>query len=74
MQWSLFFLCFVGILSADKYVNVYKYVTSAQDESMFTATEELEMNKVIPHVLQHFSFESEDRTVVSAQQCTLYLW
>lgn len=31
MQWSLFFLCFVEIMSVDKYVNVYKYVTSAQD-------------------------------------------
>lgn len=38
MQWSLFFLCFVEILGVDKYVHVYKYLTSAQDEFMFTAT------------------------------------
>lgn len=42
MRWNLFFLCFVEISSVDKYVNVYKYVTSivqvVKRKEMFTAT------------------------------------
>lgn len=41
MLWNLFFLCFVEILSVDKNVNVYKYVTSI--------VQVLKMNCLQPH-------------------------